>query len=246
VASLPTLPQPRYDDLVAINSWLVATKGGQALEVPMRYRSVELFGDEKRLETIMRTNLFGDRRLSLTLLACARIPPPLAAARVSDGPDVLVMENSDPYWAAVQILKANTPHTVGIVAWGAGKSFPSQVPTLAVDIAGYGPSQGTVWYWGDMDPDGLAIAAEAARLSELANGPLIRPAHQLWEAMANIPVQNAQGVDWSHETSGRAWLGQDLASRLDGIRSAGGRVAQEAVPSIVIAQWAKTLAGSDR
>ncbi|WP_208024721.1 Wadjet anti-phage system protein JetD domain-containing protein [Mycobacterium marinum] len=238
---MPTLSQPRYDDLVAINSWLVATKGGQPPVVPMRYRSVELFGDEKRLETIMRTNLFGGSRLSLTLLACARIPPPLAAARVGDGPDVLVIENSDPYWAAVGILKASTSHTVGVVAWGAGKSFPSQVPTLAVDVAGYGPSHGNVWYWGDMDPDGLAIAAEAARLSDLADGPPIRPAHRLWQAMADAPVQNAQDVDWSHETTGRKWLGEDLAIYLDGIRNAGGRVAQEAVPSTVIAQWAETL-----
>jgi hypothetical protein len=239
VASLPTLPQPRYDDLVAINSWLVATKGGQALEVPMRYRSVELFGDEKRLETIMRTNLFGDSRLSLTLLACARIPPPLAAARVGDGPDVLVMENSDPYWAAVRTLKANTPHTVGVVAWGAGKSFPSQVPTLAVDIAGYGPSQGTVWYWGDMDPDGLAIAVEAAKVSTAIDGPPIRPAARLWAAMADSPVQSAGSIDWP-ATAGQQWLGAELYDRLDVVRRARGRVAQESVPANLIAEWALT------
>lgn len=241
VASLPTLASQSYDDLVAINAWLVATNGDRAPVVPMRYRSAALFGDEKRLEKIMRTNLFGDGRLSLTLLACTRIPPPLAAARVGDGPDVLVMENSDPYWVAVRALKATAEHPVGLVVWGAGKSFPSQVPTLAVDVAGHGPTRGTVWYWGDMDPHGLAIAAEAARLSALAGGPPIRPAHRLWEAMADRPVQRQGHVDWANTEAGHAWLGTHLSSRLNSICTARARVAQETVPTNVIALWAETL-----
>jgi hypothetical protein len=241
MASLPSLALPRLADLIAINDWLIRTKSAPELVVPMRYRSAELFGDEKRLESMMRTNLFGEGRLSLSMLACTRIPPPLAAARVGDGPDVLVMENSDPYWAAVSTLKAADRHPVGLVAWGAGRSFPSQVPTLAVDVAGHGPTRGTVWYWGDMDPDGLAIAAEASRLAEITGGPLIRPAQHLWEAMATVPVQSPGTVDWSHEIAGQGWLGDGLWLYLAGIRSVGGRVAQEAVPRSMIAHWAESI-----
>jgi hypothetical protein len=244
VASLPSLAPPRLADLIAINDWLIRAKSTPELVVPMRYRSAELFGDEKRLESIMRTNLFGEGRLNLPMLACTRIPPPLAAARVGDGPDVLVMENSDPYWAAVHTLQAAAPHPVGLVAWGAGKSFPSQVPTLAVDVAGHGPTAGIVWYWGDMDPDGLAIAAEASRLSEMAAGPPIRPAQHLWAAMAAVPVQNPGTVDWSNEIAGRRWLGDTLCAHLDGICSASGRVAQEAVQHNLIAQWAESIVSS--
>jgi len=145
----------------------------------------------------------------------------------------------------VDTLKAAAGHTVGLVVWGAGKSFPSQVPALSVDIAGHGPVRGVVWYWGDMDPDGLAIAAEASRLSNLIGGPPIRPAQRLWGAMADVPVQNPGNVDWSHEKTGRGWLGTYLALRLNSIRAARGRVAQEVVPINVIEQWAKTLGDID-
>lgn len=211
MSSLSTLSPTLLDGLIAINAWLAATNGGQAPVVPMRYRSAERFGDEKRLRNMMRSSLFGDGRINLAMLACTRIPPPLAVVRVGEGPDVLVTANSDPYWAAVDILTAAAGHTVGIVVWGAGKSFPSQVPTLSVDIAGHGPIRGVVRYWGGMDPDGLAIATEASRLSNLIGGLRIRPAKRLWSAMADVPVQSQGNVEWSREKAGQAWLGDDLA-----------------------------------
>lgn len=241
VASLPALTELRYRHLVAINDWLVRTAGSQTPVVPMRYRSAELFGEEKQLETMLKTNLFDEGRLSLTMLSCTRIPPPLAAARVGDGPDVLVVENSDPYWVAVDVLRSDPDQPVGLVVWGAGRSFPSQVPTLMVDVAGHGPTRGIVWYWGDMDPDGLSIAAEAARLSVLISGPAIQPAQQLWEAMADHPGQNRGEIDWSNAEAGRIWLGEPLASRLDKISAARARVAQETISSRFVAQWAEAL-----
>lgn len=241
IASLPTLTEARFRHLVAINDWLVQTSGKSTPVVPMRYRSSELFGNEKELESMLRTNLFGEGRLSLAMLSCTRIPPPLAAARVGDGPDVLVMENSDPYWAATGILKETTTHPVGLVIWGAGRSFPSQIPTLTVDIAGHGPVRGTVWYWGDMDPDGLAIAADASRISIENNGPPIRPAHHLWEAMADHPGQSQNEVDWSNAAAGIDWLGNSLAQRLNKICTSRARVPQEAVPTGVIVEWAALL-----
>ena len=239
VASLPTLTDARFNELVAINTWLARNRGDPTPMLPMRYRSAQVFGDEKRLETMARTALFGPGRLSMELLACQRIPPPLAAAKVGSGPDVLVSENSDPYWMAIEALRTEAAHSVGLVVWGAGKSFPIQIPTLNVDVAGHGPAQGTVWYWGDLDPDGLAIAVEAANVATIVGGPAIRPATRLWAAMADAPVQSAGSVDWPVAV-GQHWLGTELANRLDMVRRARGRVAQESVPPSVIAEWART------
>jgi hypothetical protein len=230
----------QFNDLVAINTWLAQTRGAPTPVLPMRYRSALLFGDEKRLEAMSRTALFGPGRLSMELLACVRIPPPLAAARVGTGADTLVVENSDPYWMAIEALRSDTRHSIGLVAWGAGKSFPSQVPTLNVDVAGYGPARGIVWYWGDLDPDGLAIAVEAANIAAAVGAPAIRPAAQLWEAMAHSPVQSAGTVDWPRAL-GQQWLGTELFDRLDKVRKARGRVAQESVPPSMIGDWALTL-----
>ncbi|WP_133119107.1 Wadjet anti-phage system protein JetD domain-containing protein [Mycolicibacterium agri] len=241
IASLRTLSNAQFNDLVAVNSWLADTRGIDVPIVPMRYRSVQLFGDEKRLERLARSSpLFGPGLLNLELLVCRRFPPPLAAAEVGSGLDLLVVENSDTYWVAVEALRNHlTAHPVGVVAWGCGKSFPAQTPTLTIDVAGRGPVGGTVWYWGDMDPEGLAIAVDAATASTHLGGPPVRPATALWAAMADRPVQAVGTVTWSD--IGREWLGRDLHANFAAVRSARGRVAQEAVPATVITEWAAAL-----
>jgi hypothetical protein len=215
--------------------------GGKVPVVPVRYRSVEVFGDEKCLEGMARTNLFGPGRLSLQMLASLRMPAPLPAVAIGPGPDIFVVENSDTYWAAVDVLGQRDRHPNGAVAWGCGKAFPSQITALGVDVAGRGPVAGRVWYWGDLDPAGLLIAAEAASAATAAAMPPILPATGLWAAMAGRPVQEAGSVDWS-ATPGRDWLGPDLWGRLAHVRDASGRVAQESVQAIAISDWTASIA----
>lgn len=238
-ASLPSLTDARFEDLIAINDWVIRSRGREEPVLPMRYRSVQLFGDEKHLERLARTTLFGPGRLSFDDLACVRIPPPLAAAVIAPGPDILVLENSDTYWTAIDVLRACSGHPVGVVAWGAGRAFPSQVPALKVDVAGRGQAEGVIWYWGDLDPDGLVIASEAAVAGEL-NELRVRPADALWEAMAERPVQDPGTVDWT-AAPGEEWLGSPLWHRLGHIRSVGGRVAQESVAAAALVSWAAGL-----
>jgi hypothetical protein len=238
IASLPTLSDARLRELIAVNDWLAHTNGGKTGVVPVRYRSAEIFGDEKCLDGMVRTNLFGPGRLSLDLLACVRIPAPLPAVVVGPGPDILVVENSDTYWAAVDTLRNIHTHRIGAVAWGCGNAFPSQVAALAVDIGGRGPVTGTVWYWGDLDPAGLTIASDAAAAAAAAGLPEIKPAAALWAAMADRPVQNSGNVNWS-AMPGRDWLGEQLWQQTTTVREARGRVAQEAVPVHALASWAK-------
>lgn len=234
-ASLPALSDDRFADLVAINKWLARADSGAIL--PMRYRSAEIFGDEKRLEGLMRTNLFGDRRLSLEMLRCRRLPAPLPAVSVGPGDDVLVVENSDTYWAAVEALSSLSGHAVGAVAWGAGRAFHLQVTALAVDVGGRGPVRGTVWYWGDLDPVGVAIARDAAAAAQAAGGPLVRPAATLWRAMAKRPQQETGHINWSNVDASE-WFGIDLWRDLESVRAAKARVAQESVPIELINAWA--------
>jgi len=235
-STLPTLSADRFRDLVALNSWLARTRDLNPPTVPLRYRSVEILGDEKRLEKMVKTDLFGPGRLTLALFHCVRIPAPLPAALVGRGSDVLVVENSDTYWAAVEQLRATSDHPVGSVAWGSGKTFPSQVDALSVDVGGRGPVTGRVWYWGDLDPTGLEIAGTAADAAAIA----ILPARTLWSAMADRPVQESGRIEWTG-ASGRGWLGDELWDELAPVRNSAGRVAQEAVPPEAIAAWARVL-----
>jgi hypothetical protein len=240
IASLPTLSDSRLRELIAVNDWLARTDGGNADVVPVRYRSAELFGDEKCLDGMVRTSLFGPGRLSLDLLACVRIPAPLPSITVGPGPDVLIVENSDTYWVAADVLRSRHDDRIGTIAWGCGNAFPSQVTALGVDVGGRGPVAGVVWYWGDLDPAGLAIATDAAAAAAAARLPEIRPASALWAAMADRPVQNKGNVNWS-AMPGRDWLGDRLWEQTAAVREARGRVAQESVPADVIASWAAAV-----
>jgi Uncharacterized protein conserved in bacteria C-term(DUF2220) len=236
-ASLPALSDEQMRDLAAINSWLTRTDGADLTIVPVRYRSVEVFGDEKRLDALERTRLFGPGRLSLELLACVRIPPPLPAGIVGDGPDALIVENSDTYWTATKVLRSSRSHTIGVVAWGSGLAFPSQVASLLVDLAGQGPVTGRVWYWGDLDPAGVDIAVAAANAATQTGGPPILPAARLWAAMAERRIQDVGAVQWKN-ASAKTWFGTHLWDQLEPVRKAAGRVAQESVPTTAIADWA--------
>jgi hypothetical protein len=238
IASLPTLSDTRLRELIAVNNWLARTDGGETAVVPVRYRSAEIFGDEKCLDGMARTALFGPGRLSFDLLACVRIPAPLPAVAVGTGPDILVVENSDTYWVATDTLRRTHTHRIGAVAWGCGNAFPSQVAALGVDIGGRGPVTGTVWYWGDLDPAGLTIASDAATAAAAGGLPDIRPATALWAAMAERPAQNSGTVNWL-AMPGHNWLGDQLWQETAIIREKRGRVAQESVPADVVAAWAR-------
>jgi hypothetical protein len=133
VASQPALSETQHNDLVAVNKWLIHNRGRDVPVVPMRYRSVELLGNEKHLEALSRTSLFAPGRLNLDLLCCVRRPLSLAAAAIGRGTDALVIENSDTYWAAIDILRHLDGHPVGIIAWRAGRAFPTQAETLKIE-----------------------------------------------------------------------------------------------------------------
>jgi len=237
ISSLTQVADDVFDDLVAINAWLVGDRGRVAPIVPIRYRSAEIFDREKRLDELARSSLFGPDRLSLDMLSCRRIAPPLAAAAVGAGADVLVVENSDTYWVVLEALRSVDGHNIGVVAWGSGRSFPSQVESLGVDVAGRGPVRGTTWYWGDYDPPGLDIAVAASRATETVT---VAPAAGLWAAMADVSVQGAGEHDWAR-TEGVDWLGLDVWARLQHVRTARARIAQERVPVEVVTCWAQRL-----
>jgi hypothetical protein len=226
VASLRTVSDGNLAQLMAINDWLVATKGGHVPEVPQRIRSAEVLGDEKALDGLSKTSLFGDGRLSWGLLAAMPVEPPLALRRVGSGGAVLVVENADPYWLACQALR-DRGGPVGLVAWGQGKAGMRSLPTLALEPEVTGP----VWYWGDVDPSGLDIPAAASpAVAAVGLGPLL-PAKALYGAMADHldRAGPTPGIEKWGAKDRSAWLGPVLWARFAVAVETAQRVAQEVV-----------------
>jgi hypothetical protein len=137
--------------------------------VPLRERSLEILGDEKALDRLQLTDLFAPGRLALGLLAARRVAPPFHTVRVSGGPILLVVENSDTFDSLRTALQSR-PERVGLVGWGAGAAFTASV--LSLDAAAEGITD--IAYFGDLDRNGLRVPATASRVAA-ANGLPPRP-----------------------------------------------------------------------
>jgi hypothetical protein len=73
----------QLDQLVTINKWMFRER--DELVVPVRERSLEIFGDEKALDRLLLTSLFAADRLSLSALRARRAVPRMLTREVGDG-----------------------------------------------------------------------------------------------------------------------------------------------------------------
>lgn len=164
-----------HAELKVVQEWL--RRGGmQAPLVAMRERSVEIFGDEKRLDALLGTNLFAPGRLSLELLRCYLPSVPIhvvsAALAKSDAP-LLVVENHTTFDTLCRWNAGRKRYSA--VAFGAGTAFVASAASLRVHLGKPGCS-GCVCYFGDVDPRGLWIPRRAA----MESGIDVKPDTELY------------------------------------------------------------------
>jgi hypothetical protein len=207
--------------LAAVNDWLAC--GNQRL-VPVRERSLEIFGDEKLLETLLLGRLFGPDRLTLDLLRAESCWPEVVEAVTGPGADWLIVEN---YTTYVSVSRA--AERVGYpdrVIWGSGNQIGTRLASLA--LAGQRPSRAS--YFGDIDTGGFKVARTAVtRAGELGLGGL-SPARGLYRLALERGTPRAtesaragaRAQAWI-----RCWLGAELGSVCADIAGSGQRVVQE-------------------
>ena len=214
------------DALGAIQAFVRDRPGAPV--VPHRERSLELFGDEKRLDRLIRGRLFEPGRLSLDLLACRWTPPPIPVTALPrtpapDGaPVVLVSENAAGYHSLLATARPPVTH----VAYGGGGQFALSVAGLS-ELA---PAQ--VLYIGDLDAEGLAIPQRAIAATARAGLPPPEPASHLWSALCDLAdryAQSARPVPPDVAVELCEWVGDGaLAARIAELLVSGRRVAEEA------------------
>jgi hypothetical protein len=210
----PALRADEMEVLEAVRAFLAQAGGGPF--VPVQERSLQLFGDEKRLGKLAGQRLFEPGRLTLSMLRCREVHPPFVHARISDRPVLLVLENSATYDTLCRLLDGTGP--VGAVAYGAGKHF-----ILSVAAAGQlNPVPGRILYFGDIDPDGLMIPERASETAAAHGLPPVEPAGALYALL--LAGQPGDGAD--PRTS---WLPEALRGPAAALLRHGQRLAQEHV-----------------
>ncbi len=216
--------------LKRVNAWLRDRSADEPV-VPVRERSLELFGDEKLLEQLQGGRLFFDGRLSLDLLRARTVHPPFVTHAVSAAPVLLVIENHHTYDSFSRLLGPSSG--VGIVAYGAGSAFVGSV-TYTADL----PLRvEKIRYFGDLDAKGLRIPADADRVRG-PDLPRVQPAGCLYERLLRVGVA-VPAPPVTAEVAGQlvAWLPPGLRDEVAAMLAGGRRMAQEAVGYKALRVW---------
>jgi hypothetical protein len=220
-------------DLRAINAFF-RDSGADRPIVPLRERSLQLFGYEKRLEALMCGQLFFEGRLTLEQLRCEEVHPPFVYQVIGQGQDVLVVENHHTFVSLSRMLPADG--SIGVVVYGAGAHFKGSATFLA-DLPTL-PRR--VFYFGDLDIDGLNIPVHANGVAEAAGLPAIEAATSLYRLLLDHgkpkPVENPPSAYRVRKLT--AWLPEELRTEAAALLDAGQRLAQEWVGTELLAQHA--------
>ncbi|QSE87853.1 hypothetical protein JWS13_04125 (plasmid) [Rhodococcus pseudokoreensis] len=230
--------------LSTINIWL-RDNSHKDDELPLRERSLEVFGHEKVLDKAINTTLFGPGRITLDMLRTFRTHPPLAGTRVGDGPVLLVVENDNTFHSIRAALQGQVNEsswgTVGYVAWGAGGAFEASVRSTG-DVQGIT----RVRYFGDIDIDGLRIPRSAAATAAREGLPPVLPAYALYQMLLDTDVrqQHRSHVIAPVAAEVAAWLDRpQLVSDVTALLGAAVRIPQEALTATTLVQQRTWLDG---
>ena len=191
VPTLTRLSEEQVAFLRRVHQGLV--EGWFETPAPLRYRSLQLTHDDKRLEDYMKSPvLFGAGRLSPDLLRFYTPVLPLAWERIGPGGHVLAFENKEPFYVARSVLAGMNCPPYDIVAYGGGNEFPRSVAHLAT----IGSRIESLHYVGDLDGAGLAIAIRA-RGCAFANGlPELRAAPGFHRMMLRAAARFGRPHGW--------------------------------------------------
>jgi hypothetical protein len=200
---------------------------------PMKYRSLQLTGNEKRLGELIHTPLFQPGRLSLALLGCVPDVPPLALEEMRESHVALVFENAAAFRTASQVLKQYQHPPYGMLGFGGGRGFERSI--LHFQFIERHISR--IEYVGDLDRPGLHIARGAERLAQREGLPPVLPARGLHRAMLasirqfgypeGLEYQDRERRNDPDDEELVSWLPEDVRLECLTIIRAGKRIPEE-------------------
>jgi Wadjet anti plasmid transformation system JetA-like protein len=215
------------NDLLKLQEFF--SHGGRARpSVPIKERSLAIFGDEKRLDQLIRGSaLFGDGRLTPETLRCFIVPEPLPwSAGSNPAGSILVVENAATWHS---YCRWNTERKIfSAVVYGCGNRFVDGILSLSDIFAELGGTR-PVLYFGDLDPRGLLIPQEASARAEAAGLPAINP--HLWSYRQLLTLGAGHIQPWEGEPPSSTlcdWLAA-CAEPTRQLFATGHRLAQERV-----------------
>lgn len=206
----PNLKPMQMADAKAINDFLLRRRDS-LIPVPIKERSLEIFGDEKRLDALRTgTSLFAGR-LSLRAIGAFLVPLPLPYRQATaPGKPVLVVENHNSFWSFGEWNQTALRYSA--VVYGAGEAFRSTGQALnqvLLEVGGHGAE-----YLGDLDPKGVGIPLDFNRVMA-DQGLCVRPALGLYQwLLENGRTREKPECRLVAGVLAQDWLGPELGAAL--------------------------------
>jgi len=193
--------------------------------VPVKERSFELFGDEKRLDALKPSQLFAPGRLTLDILRCRNVPATLSCVPISRKASRpwLIVENEATFHSFCRLNGQISLHA-GIIL-GSGNAVLRATEFLASLLAPTGGKE--FLYFGDLDREGIDIASRLhARLSA-SSSICVSPAEDYYAWMLqNQGVTNDQTTVQFHALN---WFPPTLRTQVAAALARVPRLAQEMI-----------------
>jgi hypothetical protein len=210
-----------------LNEFLQHDVGGRPL-VPIKERSLEIFGNEKRLDELARGSaVFGEGRLTPEMFRCFIVPEPLPWTPGSNptGP-IIIIENAAT-WHSYCRYNAECK-LFSAVVYGCGNRFLDGIRSLNDIFAALGGPR-RVFYFGDLDPQGLFIPKTASTRAQALGLPAVEPHLWSYRQLLTRGAGHGQSCDGEPLSSEHCdWLGE-CAEPVRQLFAAGQRLAQEHV-----------------
>lgn len=209
----------------AINAFLLRRRGSLR-PTPIKERSIDIFGDEKRLDALRcGDTLFGGRLHLEQIGAFQVILPLLCLDAGAPGRPLLVVENYNSHWSLGR-WNRRTRHYSG-VAYGGGEAFRNSGRSLAQTMSDVGATDAE--YLGDLDPRGVAIPLDFNRCQPPGH-PRVRAAMAMYRWLLDHGHRSPQerlAASARPPGHAKAWLGPELGLRAEALWAQGQRIAQE-------------------
>jgi Uncharacterized protein conserved in bacteria C-term(DUF2220) len=225
----------RLEAARCINEWLKSDPD-LSLNVPIKERSLEIFGDEKRLDRLRggSDRLFG--RLSLSSLGCRVCPIPLpfeAGPASAVGKPLLIVENNDS-WVSFSMWNRSAARLSAVAYAGGGHAKSLAYDETFIDELIGRFQAAALYYFGDIDPAGLRIASQAAQRRALRLALPLQPAASLYtwllEHGRRTPLEGSERV----MDQDIQWLPPDVRRPVTVLFASKQRVPQEALGTRVL------------
>lgn len=193
--------------------------------VPVKERSYEIFGDEKRLDALTSSQLFFPGRLTLDVLRCRPVPATLSCVpSPREAPQPwLIVENEATFHSFCRLNAKLSIHS-GIVL-GSGHAVLRATEFLASLLA---PARATKFlYFGDLDVEGVQIAFQLHARLEASSGISVIPAKEYytWMISEHCPADSAASVEFAS----LKWFPTELRSQVATVLALRPRVPQEMI-----------------